>query len=173
MENQTNKTAEDSDIKVEERAPKVSQTVDSIVQENEGLVKDEQAKDSLVVANPYKTIKKIFDTYNEYQESTDSPDNLDSLKKSLKILETAEVDEKTLTLIINVWMYYTVTDFRTLEYTGNVLRAHKEKSIKAIKNRIKNKKDWESEDEVPYSELPRLLKSIENEQKTQTGSGYD
>lgn len=160
-EDETAQTEEESDFKIQEQATKMSQTVDPIAQINEGLIKEAPVNDSLVIANPYKTIKRIFDTYNEYQESTDSPDNLDSLKQSLKILETSEVDQETLTLVINVWMYYTVTDFKTHAYTGNVLRAHKEQSIKAIKNRIKNKMDWEIDDGAPYSELPRLLESIE------------
>jgi hypothetical protein len=121
-----------------------------------------QIKDSLVIENPYRTIKNIFDTYNEYQESTDSPDNLDSLKQSLKILETSDVDEKTLTLVINVWMYYTVTDFLTIEYAEKVLVAHKEQSTIALRKRIENILDWETQDGAPFSDLPRLLERLED-----------
>ena len=119
-----------------------------------------QSKQTLEITDPYSTIKRIFDTYNEFQESTDSPSNLDSLRQSLKILETSQVSQKDLTLVINVWMYYTVTDFSTIEYTWNVLKAHKEKSIEAVKNRIKNKLNWESENGAPYSDLNGLLKNL-------------
>lgn len=115
---------------------------------------------TLEIKDPYSTTKRIFDNYNEFQESTDSPSNLDSLKQSLKLLETTQVSQKDLTLVINVWMYYTVTDFSTTEYTWNVLKAHKTKSIRAVKNRIQNKLDWESEHSAPYTDLDGLLNKL-------------
>lgn len=147
---------------IEQHAPELIQVDDSANSEPEVPLLKPVDKDTLVINNPYQTIKRIFETYNQYQESSDSPANLDSLRQSLKILETSEVDSEILTLVINVWMYYSVTDFKTMEYTGNVLRAHKEESIKAINNRIENKMDWESPDSAPYSDLPSLLRSIEN-----------
>lgn len=127
------------------------------------LKKESIKSDSLVINDPYGTIKRIFETYNEFQESTDSKENLDSLKQALKLLETSKIDEETLTLVINVWMYYTVTDFKTLDYTENVLRAHKEQSITAIQNRIENKREWENDNSAPFSELPDLLEGLKND----------
>jgi len=75
----------------------------------------------------------------------------------------SEVDEKTLTLVINVWMYYTVTDFPTRKYTESVLFAHRKESTLALKKRIKNKMEWETDDRPPYSELSGLLKKLKNE----------
>ena len=115
---------------------------------------------SLEIRNPLHTIERIFNQYSEYQESTDSRDNLDSLKASLKILEFRKLSEDDLTLIINVWMYYTVTDFSTLEYTEKVLFANSERSIKAVSQRIAIKKKWETIDSAPYSELKGLLEKL-------------
>lgn len=121
-------------------------------------------EEPLVISDPYQTIKRIFDTYNQFQESTDSPANLDSLKQALHLLERSEVDEETLTLVINLWMYYSVTDFHTQKYTTNVLKAHKDQSILAIRNRIENKMEWEREGGAPYAELPRLLEYIQSQE---------
>ena len=119
------------------------------------------AEHSLSIQNPIKTIERIFNQYNEFQESTDSQSNLDSLSQALKILESQNVNQADLTLIINVWMYYTVTDFSSQELTENVLQAHKTQSISAIKNRMKNKMEWETDDGAPFSELSSLLEKIE------------
>lgn len=117
--------------------------------------------DTLIkIPNPIGTIKRIFDQYNANEESTDSPDNRDSLRQSLQILETQKVSEDDLMLVINVWMYYTVTDFKTIEFTESVLFSHKEQSIKAVETRIANKMDWETVNTAPYSELTVLLQKL-------------
>lgn len=116
----------------------------------------------LEITDPYSTSKRIFESYIEFEESTDSQENLDSLKLSLSLLENQNVTEKELTLVINIWMYYTVTDFSSVEYTWNVLKSHKTKSINALKKRIKNKMSWESEDSAPYSDLKVVLKQLQD-----------
>lgn len=121
---------------------------------------ESEKNDQLKIVNPFKTIERIFNDYNEGNESTDSQSNLDSLKQSLQIITNSKLNENQLTLIINVWMYYTVTDFPTREFTEKVLKTHKEESISAIEKRIKNKKDWEKVDQAPYSELNHLLESL-------------
>lgn len=121
------------------------------------------SNDSLQVQNPIKTIERIFNQYNEFEESTDSRDNLDSLKQSLKILEKGKLSKTDLTLIINVWMYYTVTDFPTRMYAENVLLNHRAKSIEAVKDRMNNKKEWETNDSAPFSELNYLLEQLEDD----------
>jgi len=117
--------------------------------------------DTLIkIPNPIGTIKRVFDQYNTNEESTDSPDNLDSMRRSLQILETQKVSEGDLMLMVNIWLYYTVTDFSTLEYVESALLSHKEQSIKAVENRIANKMDWETVNTAPYSELTLLLEKL-------------
>lgn len=118
-------------------------------------------ENKLEINKPIETIERIFNQYNEFQESTDSPHNLDSLKQSLDILEKKELSPSDLELIINVWMYYTVTDFSTQKHTQNTLLAHKEQSIEAVKKRMKNKMKWENNDIAPFSELKYLLQNLE------------
>ena len=115
---------------------------------------------ALKIPYPIQTIERIFNQYTEYQESTDAQNNLDSLKQSFKILEVSEVSITDLTLIVNVWMYYMVTDFKTLEYTEKVLFSHKEKSIQAVEERIRNKMEWETEERAQFSELKGLLERL-------------
>ena len=57
-------------------------------------------------------------------------------------------------------MYYSVTDFPTREYVEMVLESQNSQSIKAVKLRIKNKKDWEGKQTAPYSELYDLLEEL-------------
>lgn len=120
-----------------------------------------ETKNTLEIQEPLKTIERIFNRYNEFQESTDSQSNLDSLKQSFRIIQNKSLKKKDLTLLINVWMYYSVTDFRTREYTESVLLSHKEKSKEAIKERMSNKKEWETNDGAPFSELQYLLSKLE------------
>ena len=118
---------------------------------------------ALHISNPISTIRRVFDDYNQHEESTDSRDNLDSLQSSLKVLENKEMNLEDLTLVVNVWMYYMVTDFSTLDYTESVLFKHREMSIIAIEERIKKKKKWESNDSAPYSDLLDLLEKLKKD----------
>ncbi len=129
---------------------------------NKAVDNEVETKAKLNIENPVRTIARIFNTYNEYQESTDSAENLDSLQQALKILETSRVSQSDLTLIINVWMYYTVTDFSTVKYTKRVLFAHRDQSIKAVEQRIVNREEWETETGAPYSDLSMLLEELKN-----------
>jgi len=115
---------------------------------------------ALQIQNPIKTIKRIFNQYNEFEESTDSQDNLDSLEQSFKILENKSLNNDDLILLINVWMYYTVTDFDTRKYTENTLVKHKVRSVQAVHNRMINKMEWETN----VSELNYLLEKLEAKQ---------
>ena len=118
---------------------------------------------TLDIPHPQQTIQRIFESYTQYQESTDSPASKDSMKQALHLLETAEVDEETLISVVNIWMYYTVTDFDTRAYTSSLLMAHKEKSIQAMRKRMENKMEWEREDGAPFSELAGLLAWLEKQ----------
>lgn len=119
-------------------------------------------KQDLTTKQHIDNIRKIFENYIKYQESTDSPDNKDLMSKSLKsITRLSNKDE--VELLINVWMYYDPTDYPSRDLVYNVLKENIKLSIEGVKNRIKNKKEWESEESAPHSDLKRLLKSLENE----------
>lgn len=109
-----------------------------------------------------KNIRYVFEDYIKYQESTDSQDDKDLMTKSLKSLSTV-TNKDDLDLLINVWMYYDPTDYPDIPEIYRILKASKPYSIEAIKNRIDNKKEWETDDSAPYSDLKNLLKRLENE----------
>lgn len=139
---------------------KASTNSDKKIEVGEDSEKLNSEKADIKIENPISVINRIFTTYNKYQESTDSHANLDSMTIALKQLE-GEIVEEDLTLIINVWMYYTVTDYSSRLRTERVLLAHRQKSIEAVKERMKNKESWETDDGAPFSELGYLLKKLE------------
>jgi len=107
-------------------------------------------------------IKKVFEDYIKNQESTDSQDNKDLMTKSLKSLEIVN-DKNDLDLLINVWMYYNPTDYPDISEIFRILKNSRPQSIEAVKTRIKNKKEWETNETAPYSDLKNLLQRLENE----------
>ena len=107
---------------------------------------------------PIVVIKKIFDDYVTYQESTESDENRTIMSKNIKAITNAKADD--LDVLINIWMYYDPTDFPSRKLVYAVLEKNKKESIKAIQNRIKNKKEWEKTDSAPYSELENLIKAL-------------
>ena len=109
-----------------------------------------------------KNIRYVFEDYIQYQESTDSQDDKALMTKSLKSLTTV-TDKDDLDLLINVWMYYDPTDYSDIPEIYRILKASRPHSIEAVKNRIDNKKEWETDDTAPYSDLKYLLKRLENE----------
>lgn len=87
------------------------------------------------IIDPYGTIKRIFDSCNEFEESTDSPRNIDSLKYALSLIKRDEnlmQDSQLVILLVDVWMYYTVTDFDTRRYIEDVLKNYPEQWSVAI-----------------------------------------
>lgn len=121
---------------------------------------DEIEKNSAKTDTSITNIKKIFDDYLEFQESTDSQESKDLMSKSIQSIEKITVIED-FEILINVWMYYDPTDFPTRKLVFPVLEKNKSESINAIKNRIKNKKDWENSDSAPFSELNNLIIQLE------------
>jgi len=109
-----------------------------------------------------KKIQTVFEDYIQYQESTDSKDDKDSMTKNLKSL-TIVTDQDDLDLLINVWMYYDPTDYPDIYEIYRILKSSRPYSIEAIKNRINHKKEWETDDTTPYSDLKNLLKRLEKE----------
>jgi hypothetical protein len=109
---------------------------------------------------PIIAIKKILDNYVKYQESTDAQDNRDLMTNSLISLDKVTKPDE-LEILINVWMYYDPIDFPSRKLTFNVLQKSRPESMEAIKTRIKNKKEWETDDTAPYSELNYLLQELD------------
>ena len=105
-------------------------------------------------------IKQIFDSYTEFQESTDSENNKIKMSEAIQNIDVVDKDED-LELLINVWMYYDPTDFDGRNLIFKVFKKNKEKSVKAIQDRIKNKKEWEVNEIAPYSELFELLNQVQ------------
>jgi hypothetical protein len=109
-----------------------------------------------------KNIRNIFEDYIQYQESTDSQEDKALMTKSLKSISTV-INKDDIDLIINVWMYYDPTDYTDIPEIYRILKASRPYSIEALKNRIGNKKEWETDETAPYSDLKDLLKGLENE----------
>lgn len=124
-----------------------------------GDINNDKVKDTGFV-NHIQNIKNIFDDYVKYQESTDSQEHKNLMTKSLKSLNKL-TDPNELDLLINVWMYYDPTDFPSRNAVFTILENSRPESIKAVKTRINNKKEWETDNTAPYSELNELLKQID------------
>lgn len=116
--------------------------------------------DTIKIEQPILSIKRVFDEYIKFQESTDSQEDKELMAKSLKSIVKLS-DSGELDILVNVWMYYDPTDFpcRTLVY--DILENSRPESIEAVKNRIRLKKNWETDDTAPYSELKDLLKQLD------------
>lgn len=106
-----------------------------------------------------ENIKFVFEDYVKYQESTDSQVDKDLMTKSLESLNKV-TDLNELEILINVWMYYDPTDFPSRSLVFKVLKESRRESIKAVKLRMGNKKEWESDETAPYSELKDLLEQL-------------
>lgn len=115
-----------------------------------------------LIVDHIKNIRYVFENYIQYQESTDSHDNKDLMTKSLKSLTTV-TDKDDSDLLINVWMYYDPTDYPDIPEIYRILKDSRPHSIKAVRNRIDNKKEWETDDSAPHSDLKKLLQRLENE----------
>lgn len=117
--------------------------------------------DEIEKEKPILTIKKVFDDYIKNQESTDSQDDEALMTKSIESLNNL-TDQNELDILINVWMYYDPTDFPSRNLVYKILENSRPESIKAVKTRIINKKEWETVDTAPYSELKDLLDQLDN-----------
>lgn len=116
---------------------------------------------SIKLKNPIKVIESIFNEYIKYDESTDTQENLDLLNLAFNQLKNEKsIPQSDLNLIINFWMYYTVTDFDSRTLAFDVLYINKQAGIDAVYNRISNKKEWEEPNTAPYSELPYLIELL-------------
>lgn len=106
------------------------------------------------VEKNYQIMKTIFDDFVEFEDNSDSQNHKDSMTKSLVFFTNQnEITDRELQLIINVWMYYSPTDYDGLHFADQVFYKHKEQSLEAIQNRISNKKEWEDNETAPFSDL--------------------
>lgn len=109
-----------------------------------------------------KNIRYVFEDYIKYRESTDSQEDKNLMTKSLKSL-TMVTDKDDLDLLLNVWMYYDPTDYPNIPEIYRILKDSRPHSIKAVKNRIDHKKEWETDNSSTFMELKKILKRLENE----------
>jgi hypothetical protein len=109
-----------------------------------------------------ETIRMIFNEFISKQDSTDTEVNKDLMTNSLKSIAIVK-DKNELELLINVWIYYDPTDYPDISEIYRILKASRPYSIEAVKNRIDNKKEWETDESAPYSDLKNLLLRLENE----------
>jgi hypothetical protein len=123
---------------------------------------DETETVTVNLEKPIEKIRIVFEDYIKYEESTDSPEDKELMTKSLQSLNIIKNPEE-LELLVNVWMYYDPTDFPSRNLVYNVLKENVQLSIQAVNNRIRNKKEWESKESAPYSDLEYLLEKLENE----------
>jgi hypothetical protein len=126
---------------------------------NDSKIVEQIARQDIVTKKHIDNIRRIFDNYIKYQESTDSKENKELMSKSLKsITMLSNMDE--LELLINVWMYYDPTDYPDITDVYRILKSSSPHSIEAVKNRIENRKEWETDNSAPYSDLQNLLNRL-------------
>jgi hypothetical protein len=103
---------------------------------------------------PIKTVDRIFKEYVKFNDS-DSDDNKSKMEKSFLAVKDncRPVD---LELLINVWMYYDPTDFKTRELIEPIFFKYKKASLDAVKKRLNHKRKSEAVDMAPYTDLLNL-----------------
>ena len=114
--------------------------------------------DTLDQIKAIKILRDIFQEYNHNEEGIDSEDNKNAVTKSIKSLNGL-TNPSDLELLINIWQYYDPTDYSCRQLILNFLLQNKTKSIAAVKDRMKNKKSWETGE----TEFRYLLKELEAE----------
>lgn len=119
-------------------------------------------QDSIIIIDPDNTLRRIFTSFIKFQESTDSKENLDSMRQSIKLVgqDSNWISPATLRLLLDIWMYYDVTDFAKRRYVEERLSERPFLSIKAIDQRINKKNEWEDTARAPLSELEHLREKL-------------
>ncbi len=158
LESETEEEVTKSDYDSIVTSPEVVSAVDTMV----------HSPSSLIIVDPDETLKRIFTSFTEFQESTDSAENLDSMRQAIKLVgqDSNWIAPATLSVLLDIWMYYDVTDFPKREYVEKRLAERPHLSISAIDRRIHDKHEWEDVASSPLSELSDLrekLMSIESD----------
>jgi len=107
------------------------------------------------------TISSIFRSYIKYEadETTESAEKRNEMKAAINALPMT-VNKKDLALLIEVWMYYDPTDFPVRNMIMPIFKRNKQAGIAAIRYRIAHKKEWETKDGAPFSELVVLEEDL-------------
>ena len=103
-----------------------------------------------------KFIRQIFEEYKHNEEGIDSEENKTAMTNNLKSMKLIP-NKKDFELLLNIWQYYDPTDYSCRPLVLNVLLQDKTKSIAAVKDRMKNKLSWETDN----TEFKYLLKELE------------
>jgi len=111
------------------------------------------------ITSAVQVIDAIFEEYKENMEDTDSRENKEAMLNALKSLP-AKVDAKILALLLDVWMYYDPTDFPTRKLIDPVFQKNKTTALNVVESRVKNKYNWENEENAPFSELSALKEKL-------------
>lgn len=130
------------------------------ITEAQDTLKTSSQHDTLPYGQAIKNIRIIFEDYKTNEDAIDSDNNKTMMTRSINSLKSV-TNTNDLKLLINVWNYYDPTDYTCRKDIYNVLLQNKAISIKAVKNRIKNRMSWESKD-MSGTEFKDLLSSLEN-----------
>lgn len=106
-----------------------------------------------------ETIRNIFKDFLQKEDDIDSREHQEAMKKAITSLPDV-IDKVNLPLLINVWMYYDPIDFKGRELIKPIFLRNKQISVAAIRQRIKEKKDFESDETSPFSDLLVLEKEL-------------
>jgi hypothetical protein len=131
----------------------LSFTVNSQVKDTKPAASTDAEKASVEV------IRNIFKDFLQNDDGTDSRVHMEAMMRSLRSLPDI-IDKAELPLLINVWMYYDPTGFNPREIIKPIFERNKQISLIGIRDRIKQKKEFESNDTAPYSDLVALEKEL-------------
>ena len=108
-----------------------------------------------------RVISRIFNNYIKVSEGADSKENETKMEESLRSL-VGSVSANDIQLLINVWMYYDPTDFKTRVLIEPIFIRNKNKSLEAINTWLKNKRKSDDPNTELYSDLIELQKRLVN-----------
>lgn len=106
-----------------------------------------------------EVVRNIFKDFLQRDDGTDSHEHQEAMKRSLTSFPDI-IDKVNLPLLINVWMYYDPGDFNAKDLIKPILLRNRQISLAAVRQRIKEKKDFESDEKPPFSELFALEKEL-------------
>ncbi|MEO8770004.1 MAG: hypothetical protein ABI402_07960 [Ferruginibacter sp.] len=115
-----------------------------------------------ITATPIQIVNRNFKVYISTDDNSPSWKIRKEMLDALTQLQQSVNEKKDFPLLVNVWMYYTPTDFPTRDLVGPIFNKHKVAALQAIDQRLQHKKKWEDKGTAPYSELIELQKQLLN-----------
>jgi hypothetical protein len=109
----------------------------------------------------YREIQRVFENYVQYEEPMDTQEDTAAMFRSLRILKQYKLPQSYYTLLLNVWMYYELTDYSVRDHVMPLLKKDPQATIIGIDARLKKKYKWESREGAPLSELYDLKKQLQ------------